>query len=200
ISKQILTFVEYIAMAKGLLERWWKLVLAVLLAAPMLLCSCQKEKVLGKEEVAQIMSELFIADQYAKTYQEVFLKADSILLYQHIFDAHNTTLEEYQKAITHYIQNEKEYTAILQQATQLLKEKADEANKEADKKITLFFDIPSSEPKVDIIEQMSWWKRSLLGTPYKSFFTQLQEDIALQEKPLKDGELNEFDELKQEQL
>ena len=146
------------------------------------------------------MSELFIADQYAKTYQEVFLKADSVLLYQHIFDAHNTTLEEYQKAITHYIQNEKEYTAILQQATQLLKEKADEANKEADKKITLFFDIPSSEPKVDIIEQMSWWKRSLLGTPYKSFFTQLQEDIALQEKPLKDGELNEFDELKQEQL
>lgn len=82
----------------------------------------------------------------------------------------------------------------------MLKEKADEANKEADKKITLFFDIPSSEPKVDIIEQMSWWKRSLLGTPYKSFFTQLQEDIALQEKPLKDGELNEFDELKQEQL
>ena len=74
------------------------------------LFACTKEKILRKDQVATIMYQLFVADEYAKTYSEINLAADSILLYQHVFEKNGCTLEDYQRSIKHYLQDEKAFT------------------------------------------------------------------------------------------
>ena len=43
-------------------------ILLLMTAAMSLSTACRRERILGKDEVANIMFEIFLADEYAKTY------------------------------------------------------------------------------------------------------------------------------------
>ena len=121
------------------------------------------ERILSKDKVADIMYEMFVVDEYAKTYSEVNLAADSILLYQHIFDKYGCTLEDYQRSIRHYLQDEKDFTYILDKATVTARNKASEASKLLGQdKPKLYFPVPFKAP--DLRSTVNdWWNRNLQG-------------------------------------
>ena len=103
---------------------------AVALVAVIISSGCRKRGILSKNDVADIMYQMFVADEYAKKYPNVSKAADSLLLYQHIFDKYDCSLEDYRNSIKHYIVDEKAYTYILKRAVQTAKDSANQANRE----------------------------------------------------------------------
>ena len=138
-------------------------ILLLMTAAMSLSTACRRERILGKDEVANIMFEIFLADEYAKTYNTVNKAADSILLYQHVFDKHGCTLEDYQRSIKHYLSDEKAYSYILETATSIAREASKAAAKEMnEEKPSLYFPVPFKYPSrtgnVD-----DWWNKDFRG-------------------------------------
>ncbi len=132
--------------------------------AVLCLCSCNKKKILGKNEVATIMYEMFLADQYAKTYTEIGSAADSVLLYQHVFEKHSCTLQDYQEALRHYLPDQKAYSYILKRATLIAKDSSTQANKalEMVKQIKLYFPVPFLVSD-ELFDHNHWWTKTIDG-------------------------------------
>lgn len=135
----------------------------LLLAFAVFVFSRCGERILSKDKVADIMYDMFVVDEYAKTYSEVSLAADSILLYQHIFDKYGCTLEDYQRSIRHYLQDEKAFTYILDKATSTAKREASKASKlVGQEKVKLYFPVPYKAPDYrSTIDD--WWNKNIQG-------------------------------------
>jgi len=149
-----------------------------------ILASCHREKILKKDQVATIMFELFVADEYAKTYVDINKAADSILLYQHVFDKHECTLEDYQRSIKHYLSDDKAYSYILKTATQMANDSAKAAIRFMNtEKTGLYFPVPFKAPTM-MKTNDDWWNKDIRGEKirYDKFFQELQK-IMVKEKP-----------------
>ena len=151
------------------------LVCILLCAAAILSASgCHKRGILSKNKVAHIMGDLYVCDQYAKSYAEVNLAADSILLYQHIFEKYNTTLEEYQRSLSYYLPDKKAYSAILEKAVNYTK---GEANRLRNEKVKpgLRIKIPFQASVAEEVNK--WWDRKLdgAGIERRSFHESVKE-------------------------
>ena len=148
------------------------------------LFACTKEKILRKDQVATIMYQLFVADEYAKTYSEINLAADSILLYQHVFEKNGCTLEDYQRSIKHYLQDEKAYTYILDKATEIAKDSSAAASKDFDTgRHGLYFTVPYIAP-IGINAPDDWWNKNFQGDRFVTgqFYKNLQRVLVKQKK------------------
>ncbi len=110
------------------------------------------------------MYEMFVADQYAKTYTEIGSAADSILLYQHIFEKHSCTLQDYQEALRHYLPDQKAYSHILKRATLIAKDSSMQANKDLEmiKQIKLYFPVPFLVAD-ELLNHNNWWAKTIDG-------------------------------------
>lgn len=122
------------------------------------------------------MGDLYVCDQYAKSYAEVNLAADSILLYQHIFEKYNTTLEQYQKSISYYLPDKKAYSAILKKAVDYTKGEANRLRNEKVKpgfRVKIPFKASIEENKIED----KWWERKLdgAGIESRSFHESIKE-------------------------
>ena len=122
------------------------------------------------------MGDLYVCDQYAKSYTEVNLAADSILLYQHIFEKYNTTLEQYQKSISYYLPDKKAYSAILKKAVDYTKGEANRLRNEKVKpglRVKIPFKASIEENKIED----KWWERKLdgAGIESRSFHESIKE-------------------------
>ncbi|MBR4801662.1 MAG: DUF4296 domain-containing protein [Bacteroidales bacterium] len=154
--------------------------ITALLAAMLLSYACSKSGMLSKNDVADIMYEMFLADEYAKKYPKINKAADSLLLYQHIFDKYGCSLEDYRNSIKFYIGDEKAYTYILKRAVQTAKDSASRANKEVGKEqprnITAIIPYPSEGMEIPMNK---WWNRKIDGSyPTKTgFYDELQSVI-----------------------
>ena len=145
--------------------------------------ACNRERILSKDKVANIMFELFVADDYAKTYTPINKAADSILLYQHVFDKYGCSLEDYQRSIRHYLTDEKAYAYILETATNIARDSSKLAAKELNKeKPALYFPVPYKYPAVTHTVN-DWWNRDFRGDRirYDKFFTELQNIMVKEE-------------------
>lgn len=150
---------------------------AVALAAALAASSCHKKGILPKDDVADIMYRMFVADEYSKKYFPVNQAADTLLLYQHIFDEYNCTLEDYRNSIRHYISDEKTYTYILERAVQTAKDSASKANKELnmDRPKGTIVRVPDLAPGVEV-QKDEWWTKRIDGieAPKGSFYDYLK--------------------------
>ena len=155
-----------------------------LLAGCFITLSCSRSGILSKDKVANIMYEMFVADEYAKTYPEVNLAADSLLLFQHIFDKYGCTLEDYQKSIRHYLSDDKAYNYILKTATQIAKDSAKAAEKDLNsERRGLYYTIPYKAPEM-INAVNDWWNRDFRGERlrYGQFYNQLKKVLIKEKK------------------
>ncbi|MFA6704126.1 MAG: DUF4296 domain-containing protein, partial [Bacteroidales bacterium] len=69
-------------------------VLVCTAAFSLFLSSCQKDKILSKSKMAEIVGQMYLADQFAKQNPEFSAASDSLLMYQPIFDKYGCTLLE----------------------------------------------------------------------------------------------------------
>lgn len=138
---------------------------AVALIAVLLAYGCRKRGILSKNDVADIMYSMFVADEYAKKYPNISKAADSLLLYQHIFDRYHCSLEDYRNSIKYYIADEKAYTYILKRAVQTAKDSASQANKDLSRERPrgLLITTPYLSPGVEV-QKDRWWERKMDGT------------------------------------
>ncbi|MBR6465435.1 MAG: DUF4296 domain-containing protein [Bacteroidales bacterium] len=153
---------------------------AVALVAVIISSGCRKRGILSKNDVADIMYQMFVADEYAKKYPNVSKAADSLLLYQHIFDKYDCSLEDYRNSIKHYIVDEKAYTYILKRAVQTAKDSANQANRDLTKERPhgVIVQVPNLSPGIEV-QKDRWWEREVDGTyaHETSFYTDLQSRI-----------------------
>ena len=153
---------------------------AVALVAVIIASGCRKRGILSKNDVADIMYQMFVADEYAKKYPNVNKAADSLLLYQHIFDKYNCSLEDYRNSIRHYIVDEKAYIYILKRAVQTAKDSANQANRDLSKERPhgVIVQVPKLSPGLEV-EKDRWWERKIDGTyaHETSFYEDLQAKI-----------------------
>ncbi|MBR5073694.1 MAG: DUF4296 domain-containing protein [Bacteroidales bacterium] len=150
---------------------------AVALIAVLLASGCRKKGILSKNDVADIMYQMFVADEYAKKYPNVNKAADSLLLYQHIFDKYDCSLEDYRNSIKHYIADEKAYTYILKRAVQTAKDSSAAANRELTRERPhgILITTPYLSPGVEV-KKDRWWERKMDGTfpTQTGFYQELQ--------------------------
>ena len=145
-------------------------------AAALLLISCGRSAILKKDTVSNIMYEIFVADEYARTYSYVNLAADSVLLYQHIFDKYGCTLEDYQRSVKYYLSDDKAFTQILKTATEIARVNAKTAEKELNtEKHGLYFNIPYKLPEM-LHPVDDWWSKDIRGERlrYGQFYANLK--------------------------
>ena len=110
------------------------------------------------------MVDLYVCDQYSKTYAEVNLAADSILLYKHVFDKYNTTLVQYQTSLSYYLPDKKAYTAILKKASDIAKHEAERLRNEKVKPgLKVQIPFPASFEEDNPLNN-KWWERRLDGS------------------------------------
>lgn len=137
---------------------------ALLSAALLTLTGCHKRGILSKNKVARIMVDLYVCDSYAKAYAEVNLAADSILLYKHVFDKYNTTLEQYQNSLSYYLPDKKAYTAILQKASDIAKRESERLrNEKVVPGLKVKIPFPASFEEDNPLNN-KWWERRLDGS------------------------------------
>ena len=156
------------------------IVVAAALVAVILSYGCRKKGILPKDDVADIMYQMFVADEYAKKYPDINKAADSLLLYQHIFDKYDCSLEDYRNSIKHYIADEKAYTYILKRAVQTAKDSSSKANKELvrERPHGIIVQVPNLAPGVEV-EKDRWWERRIDGSyaPKGGFYEDLMNII-----------------------
>ena len=92
-------------------------------AFSLFISSCQKDKILSKSKMAEIVGQMYLADQYAKQNPEFSAASDSLLMYQPIFDKYGCTLLEYRQSLTYYLADKDTYSKILKNAEDILKAK-----------------------------------------------------------------------------
>ena len=90
-------------------------------AVSLFLSSCQKDNILSKSKMAEIVGQMYLADQFAKQNPEFSAASDSLLMYQPIFDKYGCTLLEYRKSLKYYLADKDAYSKILKNAEDILK-------------------------------------------------------------------------------
>ncbi len=94
-------------------------VLCFLLAVS-LLQGCREEGIIGEKDMALLISEMYLADQFLEVNPSLKLQADSMLVYPVIMEKHGFTVEMYEKSMNYYMQEGESYNNILKDAKDLL--------------------------------------------------------------------------------
>ena len=128
-----------------------------LIVALFSVCGCgSKEEIIGKSQMAEILSELYLADQILEEGTPLRVQADSMLVYLPIIEKHGYTLKEYKNSIHHYLQDEDTYKQLHIRARNILSKRGDEIRQE----------IKDNRKKGEDIICKDWWaRREVISMP-----------------------------------
>lgn len=90
------------------------------LLAVSLVQGCREEGIIGEKDMALLISEMYLADQFLEVNPSLKLQADSMLVYPVIMEKHGFTVEMYEKSMNYYMQEGESYNNILKDAKDLL--------------------------------------------------------------------------------
>lgn len=91
-----------------------KPILVVVLAA--LFVGCGEKGVIEKDTMADIVAQMYLADQFVESTPDVMGKTDSMSVYPAVIARNGHTVEEYIASVTYYLQKDDEYAGILKKA------------------------------------------------------------------------------------
>ena len=104
------------------MERFTRIVLAVLVSA-VCLCSCGREgRVIPKSKLSKIYAELFLADAWlvSGAPMEAKEKADTMAFYEPVFEKYGYTVEDYWASVSYYLQDPDRFSRILNKSNVIL--------------------------------------------------------------------------------
>ncbi len=102
----------------------------VLLALTVL--SCGKARVIPRGKLVDIYAEMFLTDQWLRDNQDVKKTADTLLVYEPIFNRYGYTTDDYLKTVEHYMREPDKYAKILKNTAKKLEKKEKEIQKTID--------------------------------------------------------------------
>ena len=107
---------------------------AVLSAMIVSLASCgKKSRVIPRGDMARIYAEMFVIDQRIYFDREARGMADSLLVYEPIFEKYGYTSDDYRQSMAHYIKDPDRYARILRESTVILETRLRELRAEKEK-------------------------------------------------------------------
>ena len=107
---------------------------AVLSAMIVSLASCGKRsRVIPRGDMARIYAEMFVIDQRIYFDREARGMADSLLVYEPIFEKYGYTSDDYRQSMAHYIKDPDRYARILRESTVILETRLRELRAEKEK-------------------------------------------------------------------
>ena len=103
------------------MERFIRIVLAVLVSA-VCLCSCGRDgKVIPRSKLSRIYAEMFLADAWLNTASmETKERADTMAFYEPIFEKYGYTVEDYWASVSYYLQDPDRFSRILNKSNAML--------------------------------------------------------------------------------
>ena len=103
---------------------------AVLLLVLLFSCGKKDGNIIPKKELSVIISEMFLADQYAEVEEPLRAKTDTLILYEGIFRKHGYTFEDYRNTIKVYLQDGDALYKIHMKAKDLLSQERERVRKQ----------------------------------------------------------------------
>ena len=103
------------------MERFIRIVLAVLVSA-VCLCSCGRDgKVIPRSKLSRIYAEMFLADAWLNTApMDARERADTMAFYEPIFEKYGYTVEDYWASVSYYLQDPDRFSRILNKSNVML--------------------------------------------------------------------------------
>ena len=80
------------------------------------LVGCGEKGVINKRSMANIVAQMYLADQYIEHNPDMRGQTDSLAVYPAVIERNGHTVEEYIASVTYYLQRDDEYSKILKSA------------------------------------------------------------------------------------
>lgn len=91
--------------------------------------SCGRARVIPRGKLEDIYAEMFLTDQWLRDNQDVKKTADTLLVYEPIFNRYGYTTDDYLKTVEHYMREPDKYAKILKKTAKKLEKKESEIQK-----------------------------------------------------------------------
>lgn len=105
------------------------IVFSVMLAVSALSCG-KRDKVIPRDEMAEIYAEMFVLDQKISREPDARRMADTLLVYEPVFEAHGYTSDDYRCSMAYYIKDPDRYVRILKETVEILETRRKELKSE----------------------------------------------------------------------
>lgn len=93
--------------------------------------SCgRKDKVIPRDDMARIYAEMFVLDQKISQESDIRRKADTLLVYEPVFEAYGYTSDDYRASMAYYIKDPDRYVKILKRTVEILETRRKELKAE----------------------------------------------------------------------
>lgn len=86
------------------------------IVAAVAVVGCRERGVISKRAMANIVAEMYLADQYIEYNPDMRAQTDSLAVYPAVIERNGHTVEEYQASVRYYLQRDDEYNRILKSA------------------------------------------------------------------------------------
>ena len=109
-------------------------ILTALLALTLLLpFSCKRASVIPRGKLADIYADMFMADQWLRSDYKYRRMADTLLVYEPIFESYGYTTDDYLLTVQEYMKDPDRFSRILKKAAKKLEKEAARLQKDLDK-------------------------------------------------------------------
>lgn len=93
--------------------------------------SCgRRERIIPRGEMAEIYAEMFVLDQKIVQEPDVRRMADTLLVYEPVFEAYGYTSDDYRASMAYYIKDPDRYVRILKKTVEILESRRKELKAE----------------------------------------------------------------------
>ena len=105
----------------------------VLLLAVILLSACKGPRLIPRGALEDIYVDMFLADQQIREDLNLRPQADTMLVYEPIFNRHGYTTDDYLYTLKNYLKDPERFAKVLQNVTERLRSEASRIGKEIDR-------------------------------------------------------------------
>lgn len=88
-----------------------------------LFAGCTRKGIIKKQTMSAILMDMYLADQYIEQTPDMRAQTDTLAVYPAIIEKYGYTVEEYANSVRYWLQEDREYTAILESAQAKLEER-----------------------------------------------------------------------------
>ena len=97
-----------------------RLIYIILLLSCVLLTACKNEKLIPKSTFTQIVTDIFLADQYFNSNSFSRSYIDTVMVYESIFNKYGYTYKDYVSSMNKYIEEPLEFALIFHESKAIL--------------------------------------------------------------------------------
>ena len=128
------------------MKRLLHIVLALVLAA-----ACRGPRVIPKDTLAAIYTEMFLADRKVQDMSIPHSQMDTMLLYEAIFEKYGYDTDDYQYSLQHYLRDPERFTKVFEGVSKRLQEEIDALDKLIERRDRENAEAQKTYPQIDSI-------------------------------------------------